>query len=82
MIGKNFILTIVALVLLACAMCAEFTCPPPEEASPAGHYKVEGDCSKFYKCDGSKAYVMDCGTGTVFNPKNQNCDWPYNVPGC
>lgn len=27
------------------------------------------------KCYGSKDFIMSCGTGTVFNPNKQNCDW-------
>ncbi|XP_034936417.1 uncharacterized protein [Chelonus insularis] len=40
------------------------------------------NCLKFLQCNFGHAFIMDCGPGTVFNPQINNCDWPYNVPGC
>ncbi|KAL6449111.1 hypothetical protein ACFW04_000663 [Cataglyphis niger] len=43
------------------------------------HY---GDCTKFLQCAHGVTYIMNCDTGTVFNPTIGVCDWPYNVKGC
>ncbi|XP_070154001.1 uncharacterized protein [Polyergus mexicanus] len=43
------------------------------------HY---GDCTKFVQCAHGVTYIMNCNTGTVFNPTVGVCDWPRNVKGC
>merc|ERR1712227_426570 len=44
------------------------------------------DCAHFYDChlvDGTwQVKKFECGKGSVFNPKINSCDFPYNVPGC
>ena len=54
-------------------------------ACPVGHLGFlphPETCKKFLQCGNGKTVIMDCGPGTVFNPKTMICDWPYNVPGC
>eukprot|EP00397_Hematodinium_sp_SG-2012_P015260 GEMP01015536.1.p1 GENE.GEMP01015536.1~~GEMP01015536.1.p1 ORF type:complete len:504 (-),score=55.44 GEMP01015536.1:1285-2796(-) len=52
----------------------------------AGFVRHHKYCNKFYQCvqrvRGYRAYEKDCGPGTAFNDKTNNCDWPYNVDGC
>jgi hypothetical protein len=43
---------------------------------------VIGDCSKFYRCDGSRLYVQSCGSGTVFDTSLKVCNWPSLVVNC
>jgi len=48
---------------------------------------VPGDCNAYLECEpdanGKPHYVEEhCAPGLAFNPVTQNCDWPYNVPGC
>ena len=46
-------------------------------------YADPSDCTKFYQCSSNSPPVkQSCPAGTVYNPKSQVCDWPYNVPGC
>lgn len=37
------------------------------------------DCKKFLNCANGQTFVQDCAPGTLFNPKNGICDFPYNV---
>lgn len=37
------------------------------------------ECSKFLSCANGRAFEMDCGPGTLFNPTISVCDHPYNV---
>ena len=42
-----------------------------------------GTCSQqFYQCNNGSPIPMSCAGGTVYNPSNKVCDWPYNVSGC
>ncbi|TRY73175.1 hypothetical protein TCAL_08179 [Tigriopus californicus] len=45
-----------------------------------GLFKINpSDCTIFYRCSGYKAHRFTCPSGLYFNPKNNVCDWPYNV---
>ncbi|KAH0549467.1 hypothetical protein KQX54_009511 [Cotesia glomerata] len=37
------------------------------------------DCTKFCKCSFGNAWVMDCPKDLYFNPKEQVCDFKFNV---
>lgn len=37
------------------------------------------DCSKFINCKNGRTDIQDCGPGTVFNSKSNECDWAKNV---
>lgn len=45
----------------------------------SGLFPHSSDCKKFVDCDRGRAYVMECGPGTVFNPESSVCDWPEHV---
>ncbi|CAL7950615.1 unnamed protein product [Xylocopa violacea] len=58
---------------------------PTNNSSPVIHIPYEPDCHKFYKCAYGEACLWDCPTydgsnRLVFNPEEQVCDWPWNVP--
>ncbi|XP_033108717.1 chitotriosidase-1-like [Anneissia japonica] len=55
-----------------------FTC----KGKADGTYADPADCSKYYQCAGGNTWHQTCPSGTVFNPANNACDWPANVPGC
>ncbi|CAG9833034.1 unnamed protein product [Diabrotica balteata] len=44
-----------------------------------GLHKHPTECKKYLNCANGQTFVMDCGPGTVFNPKISVCDYPYNV---
>jgi len=50
------------------------SCPEPNGLFPHPH-----ECSKYLQCDHNSLFTRTCGPGTVFNPLNSVCDWPYNV---
>ncbi|XP_077984347.1 uncharacterized protein LOC144438987 [Glandiceps talaboti] len=50
--------------------------------SPAGLYPHPTDCSQYINCGSGMKFVYSCAAGTVFNPTELYCDWPYNVPEC
>jgi len=61
--------------------------PPPEGVCvQQGFNRDPNDCMVFYRCDwnGNDWHIetFHCGTGTVFNPAINGCDFPYNVPEC
>ncbi|XP_043522590.1 uncharacterized protein LOC122535261 [Frieseomelitta varia] len=39
-------------------------------------YPYPGDCTRYQHCDGSGCFVLQCGTGTEFNPNIGTCDYP------
>ncbi|XP_071951851.1 LOW QUALITY PROTEIN: chitotriosidase-1-like [Antedon mediterranea] len=47
-----------------------------------GVFADPDDCAYYYQCSGGNMWHKPCGSGTVFNPANNACDWPANVPGC
>ncbi|CAL7950617.1 unnamed protein product [Xylocopa violacea] len=51
----------------------------------AVQFADEEDCHKFYKCSYGKACLWECPmydsvNRLVYNPVDQVCDWPENVP--
>ncbi|XP_028142501.1 uncharacterized protein LOC114336349 isoform X1 [Diabrotica virgifera virgifera] len=44
-----------------------------------GLHKHPTECKKYLNCANGQTFVMDCGPGTVFNPKISVCDYPSNV---
>lgn len=49
------------------------------------HLPDNNNCHKFFKCTRGFACSKECprygnGNQLVFNPKEQVCDWPFNVP--
>ncbi|KAI8111081.1 hypothetical protein M9434_004654 [Picochlorum sp. BPE23] len=58
----------------------EFCFDKLQSGGQYGYYADESsDCSKFYRCEASGSWHMDCPVGTRFNQKISNCDWPQNV---
>lgn len=62
------------------------TPPPSQTCQSEGYFPDPNDCGKYYLCvpSGSEwvVYYYECGAGTVFDPSINNCNFPYNVPGC
>ncbi|OQR66805.1 putative chitinase 3-like [Tropilaelaps mercedesae] len=59
---------------------SEFKC------STQGMFRSPSNCQVFYECvqrpDGLTAFRKECPSGTVFNPANNFCAWPHDVPRC
>ena len=49
-----------------------FSCPGN------GLFPDPSNCGYYYNCWSGKGHRYACPKGTVFNPKQQYCDWPYN----
>lgn len=62
------------------------TPPPNQTCQSEGYFRDPSDCGKYYLCvaNGNEwiIYNYECGAGTVFDPSINNCNFPYNVPGC
>ncbi|ODN00761.1 hypothetical protein Ocin01_05920 [Orchesella cincta] len=74
------LVTVAAFVAVASAFPykAEPVCSPTDE----GSYYPHPDCTKYYVCSVGNLIIAECGTGTVWNPEIEQCDFPYNVPEC
>ena len=46
------------------------------------YHPDKADCTKYYMCEGERRHHMPCPVKLVFNPSQNVCDWPENVPGC
>lgn len=59
---------------------SEFKC------SQSGTFRHPTNCQKFFDCvhqnEGVMAFEKSCAPGTVFNPANNLCVWPDDVPDC
>ncbi|CAN8029343.1 unnamed protein product, partial [Ixodes persulcatus] len=59
---------------------SEFKC------SQSGTFRHPSNCQKFFDCvhqnEGLMAFEKSCAPGTVFNPANNLCVWPDDVPDC
>nr|XP_002127942.1 calcium-activated chloride channel regulator 4-like isoform X1 [Ciona intestinalis] len=71
------------------AMMNLFLAPPPQSCldkygKPISGEPFEkpGDCLHFYQCSNGKLVVLECQSGTVFNPNLSVCDFPEHVPEC
>jgi chitinase len=52
-----------------------------------GVFPAPNNCQEFYECvndgeGGFKTFPKTCPSGTVFNPSNNLCAWPHDVPQC
>merc|ERR1711973_76272 len=59
-----------------------FSCP---STVGQGRYPAESDCRAFFTCGVYTNYhprLSGCPQGSVFNPEEQRCDDPENVPQC
>ncbi|KAK4016542.1 Chitotriosidase-1 [Daphnia magna] len=57
--------------------------PPPITCTNNGEYYADpSDCRKYYQCVFGVINVYYCPTSLAFNSNIDQCDWPYNVPGC
>ncbi|XP_028043649.1 chondroitin proteoglycan-2-like, partial [Bombyx mandarina] len=36
-------------------------------------------CTRFYKCFNSRPVALICPPNLLYNPSNEQCDWPHNV---
>ncbi|XP_058127261.1 peritrophin-1-like [Anopheles ziemanni] len=51
-------------------------CPRGDDPMKPVHLPVHGNCAKFMKCFGGRAYEMDCPSGLEFGSKVNRCDYP------
>ncbi|XP_050091839.1 peritrophin-1-like [Anopheles aquasalis] len=51
-------------------------CPRSDDPIKPVHLPVNGNCAKFMKCFGGRAYEMDCPAGLEFGAKVNRCDYP------
>ena len=51
-------------------------CPRTDDPMKPIHLPRTGNCGKFMKCFGGRAYEMDCPAGLEFDAKNGRCEYP------
>uniref|UniRef100_A0A182YC64 Chitin-binding type-2 domain-containing protein n=1 Tax=Anopheles stephensi TaxID=30069 RepID=A0A182YC64_ANOST len=51
-------------------------CPRTDDPMKPIHLPRTGNCGKFMKCFGGRAYEMDCPAGLEFDVTNSRCDYP------
>ncbi|KFB51314.1 AGAP012132-PA-like protein [Anopheles sinensis] len=56
-------------------------CPRTDDPMKPIHLPRTGNCNKFMKCFGGRAYEMDCPAGLEFNAKQNRCDYA-SLAGC
>ncbi|XP_050091838.1 peritrophin-1-like [Anopheles aquasalis] len=56
-------------------------CPRTDDPRKPIHLPRTGNCAKFMKCFGGRAYEMDCPAGLEFDVKNGRCEYPA-LAGC
>uniref|UniRef100_A0A182IL21 Chitin-binding type-2 domain-containing protein n=1 Tax=Anopheles atroparvus TaxID=41427 RepID=A0A182IL21_ANOAO len=56
-------------------------CPRTDDPMKPIHLARAGNCAKFLKCFGGRAFEMDCPEGLEFDAKNNRCDYP-SLSGC
>ncbi|KAJ8718588.1 hypothetical protein PYW08_002825 [Mythimna loreyi] len=60
-------------------------CDPSEAPAICAADDSEGvliaheNCNQFYMCSGGKPVALKCPLNLLFNPANDQCDWPENV---
>ncbi|CAC5417123.1 E3.2.1.14 [Mytilus coruscus] len=47
-----------------------------------GLYRDASDCGSYYQCSFGVTFHEPCSPGTAFNPQQDACDYPFNVPAC
>ena len=46
-------------------------------------YFVEGPCEDtFCQCVGGQGFLHHCQEGTFYDPVEEVCNWPWNIPSC
>merc|ERR1712212_486944 len=46
-------------------------------------YFSEGDCmDTFCQCSGGQGFLQTCQEGTFYDPVEEVCNWPWNIPSC
>ncbi|XP_045032760.1 probable chitinase 10 isoform X2 [Daphnia magna] len=53
-----------------------------EEDGHISYHPDKANCAMYYMCEGERKHHMPCPVQLVFNPSQNVCDWPENVPGC
>lgn len=56
-------------------------CPTADDASKPAHLPHETECSKFYKCYGGRAFLMDCPAAQEWSDQLQRCDF-HQIANC
>ncbi|XP_021698326.1 GATA zinc finger domain-containing protein 10 [Aedes aegypti] len=51
-------------------------CPRTDDIDSPIHLPVRGNCGKFMKCYGGRAYEQDCPAGLEFGINVNRCDYP------
>ncbi|XP_065093325.1 activating signal cointegrator 1 complex subunit 2 homolog [Ochlerotatus camptorhynchus] len=51
-------------------------CPRTDDPKNPTHLPIAGDCSKFMKCFGGRAYAQSCPGGLEFGVAVNRCDYP------
>ncbi|XP_043597645.1 peritrophin-1-like [Bombus pyrosoma] len=87
-----FIAVTIATADENCPEVVSHDCIPMQQCVGKGnrtythHIPYPDDCHKYYKCLKGLACLLCCprfGSGQnrlVFNPEEQVCDWPFNIP--
>ena len=86
-IQSNFLVYLFDLLVVTQTRHTTVATPPPSTVcEKEGYHPDPTDCNKYYLCvpngDQWIVYYYNCGAGTVFDPTTNNCNFPYNVPGC
>ncbi|XP_062550442.1 uncharacterized protein LOC134215236 [Armigeres subalbatus] len=51
-------------------------CPRTDDINNPIHLPIQGDCSKFMKCFGGRAFEQECPGGLEFGVAVNRCDYP------
>merc|ERR1712179_121546 len=58
--------------------CINHECKMDEDG-----YFSEGDCmNTFCQCSSGQGFLQTCQEGTFFDPNEEVCNWPWNIPCC
>jgi hypothetical protein len=56
---------------------APYTDTPFNPCHGAEFYPCPWDCTKFFHCDGTIAYLKDCPSHLQWDTKTNRCEWPF-----